>query len=477
MQVVQVDTLDLEVAQALIDLAAQSLRARVAAHLLGREIIHNKTALAGNDDTVAPPPKRITDQALVVPIAVHTGRVDETHTGIDRRLNRADRGRVVPAALPIPPAHPHTAQPEHSDLHPRRAQQSMFHHSPRFKVRLLILYSYLIFELKEHEMKAMQIADYRGAEGLRYAEFPEPKPGAGQVALDVEFAGANYVEALFAGGLVDSIPLPWVPGIEASGRVRSLGANVTGVAPGDRVAALTINGGGAYGQVAVTHAELVAPLPPGIDPGLASVVPSNTTTALIVLERVAHLRPGEDVLVHAAAGGLGSQFGQIAKLQGAGRVVGVVGSEAKRQAALELGFDEVWLREDLGSAVSGQFDVIADPVSGPGRITSLGLLRLGGRLLVVGDAAQAGDQELSSTQLWFGGIGALGFNLGALAAADPALVGGYLRRALALVASGEVRVQVAERAPILETPRVIEALRAGRTTGKTILVHEPRPLA
>ncbi|WP_454138066.1 quinone oxidoreductase family protein [Microbacterium paulum] len=320
-------------------------------------------------------------------------------------------------------------------------------------------------------MKAVQITSYDGPDGLSYDEIPAPEPGPGQVALDVEYAGANYVEALFAGGFVPN-PLPWVPGIEASGRIRSLGEGVTGFTPGDRVAALTINGGGGYAQVAVTHAGLVAPLPAGVDPALASVVPSNTTTALIALERIAHLTPGEHVLVHAAAGGLGSQFGQIARHLGAGRVVGVVGSEAKRQAALDLGYDEVWLRADLDSAEQGQFDVIADPVSGPGRKTSLGLLRLGGRLLAVGDAAQAGDQEISSNTLWFSGTGVLGFNLGALSAAEPDLVGTYLRRALALVAAGEVTVHVSEQAPIQDAPRVLAALRDGTTVGKTVLVHE-----
>lgn len=320
-------------------------------------------------------------------------------------------------------------------------------------------------------MKAVQITSYDGPDGLSYDEITAPEPGPGQVALDVEYAGANYVEALFAGGFVPN-PLPWVPGIEASGRIRSLGEGVTGFTPGDRVAALTINGGGGYGQVAVTQSGLVAPMPAGMDPALASVVPSNTTTALIALERIAHLTPGEDVLVHAAAGGLGSQFGQIARRLGAGRVVGVVGSEAKRQAALDLGYDEVWLRSDLDGAEQGQFDVIADPVSGPGRQTSLGLLRLGGRLLAVGDAAQAGDQEISSNTLWFGGIGVLGFNLGALSAAEPDLVGTYLRRALALVAAGEVTVHVAEQAPIQDAPRVLAALRDGTTVGKTVLVHE-----
>ena len=365
-------------------------------------------------------------------------------------------------------------------------------------------------------IKAMRITSFDGPAGLKYAEAPAPEPGPEDVALDVEYAGVGYIEALLAGGLID-LPLPYVPGLEAVGRVRSLGsltadarsqtdphagveaaADADGEAgadghagsdadveagpsspgphstlkPGDPVVALTINRGGAYGQVAVTNANLVAPLPPGMDPALAAAVPANTTTALVALERVAHLRPGEHVLVHAAAGGLGSQFGQIARLLGAARTVGVVGSEAKRRAALDLGYDEVWLRSELGDAAGGQFDVVVDPVAGPARQTSLDLLRLGGRLLAVGDAAQAGDPMVSSNSLWLRGVGVLGFNLGAFTAANPRTTGVYLRRALNLAASGEVTVHIAERAPIREAPRVLADMAAGATVGKAVLVHE-----
>ena len=353
-------------------------------------------------------------------------------------------------------------------------------------------------------IKAMQITSFDGPAGLKYAEAPAPEPGPEDVALDVEYAGVGYIEALLAGGLID-LPLPYVPGLEAVGRVRSLGsraadarshsdaqANADSEAgpdadveaglsspgphstlkPGDPVVALTINRGGAYGQIAVTNANLVAPLPPGMDPALAAAVPANTTTALVALERIAHLKPGEHVLVHAAAGGLGSQFGQIARLLGAARTVGVVGSEAKRRAALDLGYDEVWLRSELGDAAGGQFDVVVDPVAGPARQTSLDLLRLGGRLLAVGDAAQAGDPMVSSNSLWLRGVGVLGFNLGAFTAANPRTTGVYLRRALNLAASGEVTVHIAERAPIREAPRVLADMAAGATVGKAVLVHE-----
>ena len=320
-------------------------------------------------------------------------------------------------------------------------------------------------------MKAMQIVSFDGlASGLRYQEAPTPEPGPGQIAVDVDHAGVGYVEALFAEGLVP-IDLPWTPGLEVSGRVRALGDGVAGYRVGDAVVALTITGGGGYGQVAVAPAELVAPLPAGLDPVLAAAVPANSTTALVALEEIAHLRRGESVLVHAAAGGLGSQMGQMARLLGASRLVGVTRSEAKRQEILDLGYDEAWLTEDLAEADPAQFDVVADPVAGPARLRSLDLLRTGGRLLALGDASQAQDQQVSTTSLWLRGIGVIGFNLGAFSQANPALVGGHLRRAVELVASGELRVHVTDRLPIQEAAQAVSAVRAGTTTGKIVLTH------
>lgn len=320
-------------------------------------------------------------------------------------------------------------------------------------------------------MKAMQIVSFDGpASGLRYQEAPTPEPGPGQIAVDVDHAGVGYVEALFTEGLVP-IDLPWTPGLEVSGRVRALGDGVDGYRVGDAVVALTITGGGGYGQVAVAPAELVVPLPAGLDPILAAAVPANSTTALVALEEIAHLRRGESVLVHAAAGGLGSQMGQVARLLGAGRVVGVTRSEAKRQEILDLGYDEAWLTEDLSEAEPAQFDVVADPVAGPARLRSLDLLRTGGRLLALGDASQAEDQQVSTTSLWLRGIGVIGFNLGAFSQANPALVGGHLRRAVELVASGELQVHVTDRLPIQEAAQAVTAVRAGTTTGKIVLTH------
>ncbi|MFJ9472122.1 quinone oxidoreductase family protein [Streptomyces caniferus] len=316
------------------------------------------------------------------------------------------------------------------------------------------------------QMKAVTIPAFGPADVLRLDEVPAPEPGPGQVAIDVAYAGANFAEVLYRQGVVD-VPLPFVPGIEVSGRIRSVGAGVEGLTVGEPVAALTIVDGGGYGQVVTTSAELVVPLD-AYDLGLdtAAALPSNSTTAFLVLDRVARLRSGESVLVHAAAGGVGSQLGQAARLLGAGRVVGTVGSPAKIETARGFGYDEVILRDQLTGA--GEFDVVVDMVGGPARRASLDALAPMGRLIAMGNASGAEDVGISANELWFTNKTVSGFNLAAFSAAFPAAAGKALRQAVAAAASGDLRVQV-EVLPLTQAAEAHRRIESGSTTGKLVL--------
>ncbi|GAA0253230.1 quinone oxidoreductase family protein [Cryptosporangium japonicum] len=313
-------------------------------------------------------------------------------------------------------------------------------------------------------MRAITIPSFGPASVLTPASVETPTPGPGQVAIDVGFAGVNFAEVLYRRGLVD-VPLPFVPGIEVAGRVRALGAGVTGPPVGTPVAALTVVDSGGYAGVAVTDARLVAPLG-DVPPRTAAAVPSNSTTAFLALDLVARLRPGESVLVHAAAGGLGSQLGQVARLLGAGRVVGTVGSAAKIDAARAFGYPEVVLRD----AVTGSFDVVVDMVGGPAR--RLDLLAPLGRLVVLGNASDALDVAVSANRLWLSSTAVLGFNLAAVSAHRPAEVGAALRRAVRAVAAGELRVDV-EALPFDAAAEAHRRIEAGTTTGKLVLDLTP----
>ncbi|TYB62721.1 zinc-binding dehydrogenase [Nonomuraea sp. PA05] len=315
-------------------------------------------------------------------------------------------------------------------------------------------------------MKAITIPRFGDADVLRLDEVEVPEPGPGQVAIDVAYAGANFAEILYRQGLAD-VPLPFVPGIEVSGRVRALGPGVEGLRVGQPVAALTIVDSGGYAEVAVTSADLVAPLDGyDLELGLAAALPSNSTTAFLVLDRVARIEPGESVLVHAAAGGLGSQLGQAARLLGAGRVAGTVGSAAKIGTALGYGYDEVVLREQAAGA--GRFDVVVDMVGGATRRGSLDLLAPMGRMVVLGNASGAEDVGIPANELWLTNKTVSGFNLAAFSAAFPEVAGQALRRAVAGGASGELRVGV-ETLRLEEAAEAHRRIESGRTTGKLVL--------
>lgn len=323
-----------------------------------------------------------------------------------------------------------------------------------------------VMNRSDTQMKAVVIPEFGEAEVLRLATVPVPEPGAGQVAIDVAFAGANFAEVLYRRGVVD-VALPFVPGIEVAGRIRAVGEGVGNLVVGQPVAALTIVDSGGYAEVVVTSADLVAPLDDlGMGMDVAAALPSNSTTAFLVLDRVARLEPGQSALVHAAAGGVGSQLGQAARQLGAGRVVGTVGSADKTETALGFGYDEVILRDRIADA--GEFDVVVDMVGGPARRASLDRLAPMGRLVVMGNASGADDVGIPANELWFTNKTVSGFNLAAFSAAFPEDTGRALRRAVAAAAAGDLRVQV-ESLPLEQAGEAHRRIESGRTTGKLVL--------
>lgn len=313
-------------------------------------------------------------------------------------------------------------------------------------------------------MRAITIPEFGDADVLLAAEVEIPEPGPGQVAVDVAYAGANFAEILYRQGLAP-VPLPFVPGIEVSGHIRALGPGVTGLRVGQPVAALTIVDSGGYAEVVTTSAALVAPLD-GLDLGLdvAAAIPSNSTTAFLVLDTVARIAPGESVLAHAAAGGVGSQLGQAARLLSAGRVVGTVGSTSKIEVARSFGYQEVVLRDQHPSG----FDIVVDMVAGTARRTGLDALNPMGRLIVMGNASGAEDVRIPANELWLSNKTVSGFNLAAFSAAYPEETGRALRRAVAAVAAGDLRLHV-EELTLEQAAEAHRRIESGTTTGKLVL--------
>ncbi|MET9870532.1 zinc-binding dehydrogenase, partial [Streptomyces sp. NPDC006386] len=299
-----------------------------------------------------------------------------------------------------------------------------------------------------------------------------PEPGPGQVAIDAAYAGVNFADlkARAEGYRVQS--LPYRPGLEVSGRVRAVGAGVEGLHPGQDVAALV--GGGAYAEVVVADTATVFPLPEGLDLRTAATLPTVVPTAHALLHEVGRLNAGESVLVHGAAGGVGTVAGQLARAAGAGAVYGVVSSAAKAGHALEHGYDEVFTTgtfdDDVRRATGGRgVDLVLDPIGGETLRRGLGVLAEFGRLVSFGNASGAEPWRVGQPELYPQGRSVAGFSILALAQSAPQALRALAERAFRKVTDGTVRLPVTAEFALSEAAEA-HRLMGGRTsTGKLLL--------
>ena len=240
-------------------------------------------------------------------------------------------------------------------------------------------------------MRAVIVESYASIDDIKIGDFPRPELKPGHVLIAVKAAGVGYVDALGALGRyqVKQTP-PFVPGGEYAGVIAEVGEGVTGLKPGDRVMAGSF--AGAYGEVALSHAAAVLPMPDAMDFITAAAFRTNYATAIHALKDRAAIQPGETLLVLGAAGGTGMAAIQIGKILGA-RVIAAASTEEKRQAARAIGADETvdytdsnW-REALKTLTGGKgVDVTFDPVGGAAMEPAFRSLAWKGRHLVIGFA-------------------------------------------------------------------------------------------
>ncbi|MBM9504847.1 quinone oxidoreductase family protein [Actinacidiphila acididurans] len=318
-------------------------------------------------------------------------------------------------------------------------------------------------------MRAIGFDVNGGPAVLRPVELPVPVPGPGEVLVQVAYAGVGHGEVRHRLGDFGPPGAPGgidVPGFEASGEVAALGPGVTGLAEGDPVAVYLPSGGG-YAQYAVAPAALAFPLD-GISLRDGGGTALTLTTAYGVLAGAARLTAGDTVLIHAAAGGVGSAAAQIARALGAAAVYGTVGSPAKAHYAKRFGYDAVHGRDTFADAVP-EVDVVLDPVGGPTRLASLGILGPFGRLAVYGEAGRHPDIGLDIRQVREHNRALSGYDIADLARRAPALLRAHALAALSLLASGTIRLDITTQLSLSEAAEAHETLEAGRGMGKTLL--------
>jgi NADPH2:quinone reductase len=301
---------------------------------------------------------------------------------------------------------------------------------------------------------------------FRVTEIAEPVPGHGEVAIRVAYAGVQWGDVLVRDGHFPT-PRPFVPGFEASGQVIAVGEGVDPARVGERVIALTSSGG--FAEVVVVSSVL-AITAPAVDSRTAAAFGWVTSTAYDLINTVAGVRPGQSVLIHAAAGGVGTLAGRFARAAGAGRIVGVVGNPGQVDYARQLGYDRVLSREEFPQALDGeQFDVILDPIGGPTRLANLERLAPHGRIVVYGNIATFEPVSVSANDLLMRGTSMLTYNSNLLGQTHPERLADSVRRALELVGDGTVGIDITAEYELADVENAIADLAGGATHGKSIV--------
>ncbi|MEU9497144.1 zinc-binding dehydrogenase [Streptomyces sp. NPDC048196] len=321
-------------------------------------------------------------------------------------------------------------------------------------------------------MRAIEFQTYGGPEVLKVVQAEAPSPGPGQVTIDTAYVGVNFADLKARAEGYRVASLPFRPGLEVSGRIRAVGHGVEGLRPGQEVVALVNSG--AYSEVVAAETTTVFPLPEGLDLRTAAALPTVLPTAHALLHEVGRLRAGESVLVHGAAGGIGTVAGQLARAVGAGAVYGVVSSTAKAGHALKHGYDEVFtadtFADDIRRVTRGRgVDLVLDPVGGDTLRRGLDALAVFGRLVSFGNAGGAEPWQVGQPELYPQGRSVAGFSILALAQSAPEALRSLAERAFRTVVDGTVALPITAEFALSDAAEA-HRLMGGRTsTGKLLL--------
>ena len=321
-------------------------------------------------------------------------------------------------------------------------------------------------------MRRIVCREFGPVDGLTLVEEPDPTPGPGEVVVAVEAAAVSFVDGLMVEGRYQvRPPLPWTPGSAVAGRVRAVGEGVGAAAVGQRVAVLSMAGGG-YATDLVVPAESLSPLPPGLAPELAATAIENYSTLTFALSRRVRVEPGEWVLVLGAGGAIGLAAVDVARAAGA-RVIGAASSEAKRAAATAAGADVVLdytdLKDRVREVTGGGADVVIDPVGGPLAETALRSLTGYGRFCVVGFAG--GEiPRLPANVVLLRNRTVVGVDWGDWARTDPEAATALASDVLGRIAGGELRPPAPTSLPLDEAAQALTRLARREVVGKLALL-------
>lgn len=320
-------------------------------------------------------------------------------------------------------------------------------------------------------MRAVQVTSLEGPSGIEVVEVDEPTPQPGDVLIEVHRVGIAFPDLLLSKGEYQLKPeLPFTLGVDFAGTVVDAGGAVgsRGFEAGQRVVGVLPHGGAA--ERVACPAMFTFPLPDALSYDEGAAIPMNYLTAHFALVERGGLKAGETVLVHGAAGGVGTATIQVAKGYDA-RTIAVVSTEEKAEVAKRAGADEVVLLDGFRDAVKalGGADVVLDVVGGDAFTDSLRILKPQGRLLVVGFAGGQGIPEVKVNRLLLNNIDVRGVGWGAYAMVRPGYMQEQWRELTPLMENGTIRPPIGATYAIEEFGRALTDMDQRRTLGKSVV--------
>jgi NADPH2:quinone reductase len=321
-------------------------------------------------------------------------------------------------------------------------------------------------------MKAVIFDKLGGPEVMKVAEVPKPEVKPGTVLIKVRAAGINFADTLFRQGKYLMQPeLPDTPGVEAAGEIEAVGAGVTNLRPGQRVAAL---GSKMYAEYAIAPAAQVIPIPDAISFEHAAAFPVQVLTAWHMLHTAHQTGPGQTLLIHSAAGGVGIVAVQIAKAAGA-RVIGTVSSDSKAALAKEYGADDVINYATTDFAVEANritggrgVDLILDAVGATTLDKGIGCLAPFGHLILYGRSGGA-PEPLNLFRLFEKSTKVSGFTLYTVAAVPDVMRRG-IEESFKLIAERKLKLLVGKSFPLAQAVEAHKFIESRQSTGKLVLI-------
>ncbi|MGG0726463.1 quinone oxidoreductase family protein [Bacillus paramycoides] len=328
-------------------------------------------------------------------------------------------------------------------------------------------------------MKAIIVTSFGGPEVMKYTDVAIPAISDNQVLIRVVATSVNFADIKSRYGKKGNKAFPFIPGIDAAGVLERVGSHVKNIYPGQRVIAFPQNG--SYAEYVVANENLTFVLPDEVDFQTAAACPIVSFTSYNLLANVARLQKDEAVLIHAAAGGIGTTAIQLAKLLGAGKVIGTVGSEAKRKIALDAGADYVICNqnedfvEKVNDLTNGEgVNVILDSISGTVSERSLDCLAYYGRLVHFGNASgEVGNFRTKDLHASCRSI--LGFSFGTTRKKRPESLKETANQVFRYLRDGSLLIKATKSFPLQDAGKAHEWVESRQSTGKVILNVQTAP--